>query len=257
MIEMTKANDAEQPAERPVPPRTINLAIAAVCLQVAFMAVHLVSMFGYTDQLSELLRESNQKAKKPVANYGATQIADDLHRVRVNGLWQGLVVAGALLLLAFSLRRVSTASVTRWALIVVMVMTGGPLAVNPVRGLPIVPQVASVLAGVASIVAIALLFVPESRKYFKACIAARTATTGRAPRARGSLFGPRPAGQRKPPPASGPRSSAASRSQAKVANPGGSSGSRSKVRAQDAAIAHGAELARSRAKASKSRRTEL
>jgi hypothetical protein len=256
MIEMTKATDAEQPAERPVPPRTINLVIAAVCVQVAFLVAHIVSMFGYTSQLSELLKDSNSKAKKPIANYGPSQIADDLHRIRINGLWQGLVIAAALLLLAFSLRRVSTASVTRWALIVVMVMTGGPLAVNPVHGLPIVPQVASVLAGVASIVAIALLFVPESRKYFKAVIAFRMAATGRQPRARGSLFAPRPQGQRKPPPASGLRSSAASRAQAKVANPGASSGSRSKARAHEAAVARGAELARSRAKASKSRRSE-
>jgi hypothetical protein len=254
---MTKAADAEQPAERPVPPRTINLAIAAVCAQVVFLAIHTASMFGYTDQLGQLLRDSNAKAKKPIKNYDATQVAHDLHQIRVNGVWQGIIVAGALLLLAFSLRRMSTAGVTRWALIVVMVMTGGPLAVNPVHGLPIVPQVASMLAGVASIVAIVLLFLPESRKYFKAVAAVRAAATGRQPRARGSLFAPRPRAERKPPPASGLRSSAASRAQAKVSNASGTSGSRSKARAHEAAIAHGAELARSRAKASKSRRTEL
>jgi hypothetical protein len=258
VIDMTKATDAEQPAERPVPPRTINLAIAAVCVQVVFMVVHIASMFAYTDQLSRLLRDSNAKLKKPHNPYGAAEIANDLHRIRVNGLWQGIIVAAALLLLAFSLRRVNTASVTRWALIVVMVMTGGPLAVNPVRGLPVVPQIASVLAGVASIVAIVCLFLPESRKYFKAVAAARMAATGRQPRAaRGSLFAPRPSVQRKPPLASGLRSSAASRGQAKVSNSGATSGSRSKALAHEAAVARGAELARSRAKASKSRRTEL
>jgi hypothetical protein len=257
---MTKAADAAQPAERPVPPRTINLAIAAVCVQVVFLAIHTASMFGYTDQLRQLLQDSNAKAKKPVNPYGPTQIAHDLHQIRVNGVWQGVIVAGALLLLAFSLRRTSTAGVTRWALIVVMVMTGGPLAVNPVHGLPIVPQLASVLAGVASIVAIVSLFLPESRKYFKAVSAARAAATGRQPRAArglGSIFAPRPPVQRKPPPASGLRSSAASRAQAKVSDSARASGSRSKARAHEAAISHGAELARSRAKASKSRRTEL
>lgn len=255
---MTKATDAEQAAARPVPPRTINLAIAAVCVQVAFLVVHLVSMFGYTDQLSQLLRDGNAKLKKPKSPYGPSQIADDLHQIRINGVWQGVIVAAALLLLAFSLRRVNTAGVTRWALIVVMVMTGGPLAVNPVRGLPVVPQVASVLAGLASLVAIVCLFLPESRGYFKAIAAFRMAAAGREPRApRGSLFAPRPSAQRQPPPGTGLRSSAASRAQAKVANPGASSGSRSKTRAQEAAVAHGAELARTRAKASKSRRTEL
>lgn len=257
---MTKASDADQPAGRPVPPRTINLVIVAVCAQVVFTLINKASMFGYTDQLGQLLKDTNAKAKNPVKDYDAARIASDLHSIRINGLWQGIVIAGALLLLAFSLRRLNTANVTRWALIVVMVMTGGPLTVNPIHGLPILPQASLVLAGVASIVAIALLFVPQSRKYFRAISDARKVAMGREPgrgRGLGSLFAPKPAGQRKPPPTSGPRSNAASRAQARVREGGSTSGARSKARQHEAAIAHGAELARNRAKASKSRRTEL
>ena len=256
----TKGTVEAKPTERPTPPRTINLAIAAVGAQVVFSLVRAGSMFGYTDQLSKLLVDSNTKAKKPRSPYTSTQIADDLHRLRINGLWQGLVVAAALLLLAFSLRRTSTASVTRWALLVVMVLTGGPFTVIPARGLPLVPQVAPVFAGIASIVAIVALFLPDSRRYFKAVSAARLAASGRTAspgRGLGGLFAPRPRAERKPLPASGLRSSAASRAAPRASAKGGVGAVRAKGRADEAAVARGAALARSRAKASKSRRTEL
>jgi hypothetical protein len=148
---------------------------------------------------------------------------------------------------------------SRWALLIVMVMTLGPFAVLPGRGLPVVPQVAGVLSGVACIAAIVLLFLPESRAYFKAISALRAAATGRAAapsRGLGSLFAPRPAAARKPPPSSGLRSSAASRANARVTKGGTAAGARAKIRSDEAAVARGAALARSRAKASKSRRTE-
>jgi hypothetical protein len=256
---MTKASVEAKPAGRPVPPRTINLVIAAVCVQVVFLLIRAGSMFGYTDELRRLLVDSNKKAKKPVNPYGPSQIADDLHHLRTNGLVQGVVVSVALLLLAFSLRRPSTAGITRWGLLVVMVLTGGPLTIIPAHGLPIVPQVSLVLAGLASIVAIVALFLPDSRNYFKAIGAARLAASGRTAtpgRGLAGLFTPRPAAERKPPPASGLRSTAASRANARVAAKGGAAGTRAKVRSDEAAVARGAALARSRAKASKSRRTE-
>jgi hypothetical protein len=257
---MTKGTLDAESAQRPVPPRTIDLVIAAVCIQVFFLLVRVVTMFGSSDQLRRLLVDSNNKANKPKIPYGPSQIADDLHRLRVNGLWQGLVVAAALLLLAFSLRRVSSAGVTRWALLVVMVLTGGPFNIVPAHGLPIVPQVSLVLAGLASLVAVVALFLPESRRYFKAISAARLAASGRSAgpgRGLGALFTPKPRAERKPVPSSGLRSSAASRGAAQVAATTNPAGARAKARAHQAAVARGAALARDRAKASKSRRTEL
>lgn len=255
---MTKASAEAKPAEPPKPPRTINLAIAAVCAEVVFLLIRAVSMLGFSDQLRSLLVDSNNKAKKPTVPYGPSQIADDLHKLRLNTVIQGAVVAVALLLLAFSLRRTSTASVTRWGLIVVMVLTGGPFALLPAHGLPIVPQVALVLSGVCSLAAIVALFLPDSRAYFKAISDARRVASGREPapaRGLGALFQPRPPAQRKPMPASGVRSSAASRANAKMAAKS-PAGTRAKTRADEAAVARGAALARSRAKSSKSRRTE-
>ncbi len=259
MTDMTKASTEAKPAELPRPPRTINLVIAAVCAQVAFSILRAVSMFGYSDQLRRWLIDNNKKAKKPENPYTPSQIADDLHRLRVSGLLQGAVLAAALLLLAFLLRRQGTATMSRWALIIVMVLTGGPFGLVPVHGIPAVPQAAAVLSGIACVAALVLLFLPDSRAYFKALTAARMAARGVTPgpaRGLGALFAPRPAAARKPPPPSGLRSSAASRAAARTAAKPGPAGSRAKVRSDEAAIARGAALARSRAKASKSRRTE-
>jgi len=254
---------AAKPAT-PVPPKSVKWAMAAVVVQVVFALTRVFSMFGYTDQLKHILsKDLATSFRRNLSNYfqdfgevlqGKRKTAtlkdlayDDLdkalHAVRINGLWQGLVVAVALFLLAYSLRRPATASVTRWALLIVMVLTGGPFTVIPAKGLPVVPQVALVLAGLASIVAIVLLFVPQSRAYFKQVSDLRRAAipTGTRPR----LFGGA-SGEPKPIPTSGLRSTAASRAQARSA--------KAKSRNDAEAIARGAELARNRAKASKSRR---
>ncbi len=258
MTDLTKAPAEKKPPEAPKPPRTIDLVIAAVCAQVVFTIVRIASMFGSTAQWDRLLVRDNNKLKKPTHPYGPTQIADDLHRLRVNNLVQGIVISVALLLLAFLLRRAGTATMSRWGLIVVMLVTFSPFAVVPAHGLPAVTQVAGVLSGVSSIVAIVALFLPGSRGYFKALAAARLAASGRtaAPaRGLGALFGGGAATARKPPPPSGVRSTAASRANARL-NQGGAAAVRAKTRADEAAVARGAALARSRAKASKSRRTE-
>jgi hypothetical protein len=258
VTDLTKAPAEKKPTETPRPPRTINLVVAAVCAQIVFSITRIASMFGYTGELGRLLVDQNNKAKKPVRPYGPSQIADDLHRLRVNSVVQGAVVAAALLVLAFLLRRPGTATMSRWGLLIVMLVTFAPFAVLPGHGLPVVTQVAGVLSGVASIVAIVALFLPGSRAYFKALAAARMAAAGRtaAPaRGLGALFGGGAAGARKPPPPSGVRSSAASRANGRL-NQGGAAAVRAKTRSDEAAIARGAALARSRAKASKSRRTE-
>jgi hypothetical protein len=261
MTDMTKASAEAKPAELPRPPRAVNLAVAAVCAQVALSIARAASLFGYSDQLRQWLIDNNHDAKKPKNPYGPAQVADDLHQLRVGGLFQGAVLAAALLLLAFLLRRPGTATMSRWALIIVMVLTGAPFALIPVHGLPAVSQAAAILSGLACVAAIVLLFLPESRAYFGAITAARMAARGITPsqtpsRGLGALFAPRPAAARKPPPPSGLRSTAASRAAARTAGKPGPAGSRAKVRSDEAAVARGAALARSRAKASKSRRTE-
>ncbi|MDT4938379.1 MAG: hypothetical protein QOG80_2050, partial [Pseudonocardiales bacterium] len=151
-----------------------------------------------------------------------------------------------------SLRRISTASVTRWALLVVMVLAGGPLQVIPSSGWPPFIQITLVLAGVAAIAAIVLLFLPDSRAYFRAVAALRRgqyvakqggAATAPRPTLR-SMFAPKPAPVSLDKPRARAEASAAAR------------GAKSKSRTEAEAVARGAQLARERAKASKSRRTD-
>jgi hypothetical protein len=260
---METSADSTKPVP-PTPPRTISLAIAAIVAQVVLMIIRTVSIFGYTDQLSRLLVKSNHDAKTPKNPYGPAQVAHDLHAWRISGVWQALIVSIALLLLGYSLRKASTASITRWAVLIVLVMTGGPFTVVPAKGWPVVPQVAMVLAGLASIAVIVLLFLPDSRRYFREVAAIRkgamaTAAQPARPGLLNALFRP---GARPVPDAEagaeaggGRPSAAQARKQVRMTKDA-SQATKAKGRNDAEAIARGAELARSRAKASKSRRTE-
>jgi hypothetical protein len=257
-------DDAAVPAY-PTVPRTVNLVIAAVGAQVFFLLLRSLGVLGFSDQLQRLLIKSNRdlkpsnKNRKPLNEYvfGSHDVLHDLHSLRVSYVWQGVILAVALLLLAFSLRRTSTASVTRWALLIVMVITASPLQVIPPHGWPVLIQVGFVGSGVMSILAIVLLFVPESRAYFhgindvrRAEYAAKSGATPGAPRpSLRSMFAPRPqqgVSLDKP-------GAKATSTSARAQQPG----AKSKSRAEADAVARGAELARQRAKAaSKSRRTD-
>jgi len=140
----------------------------------------------------------------------------------------------------------------------------GPLAVVPVHGWPMLPTAAGVLMGASSIAVIVLIILPRSMNYFRDC---KIASRGEGAAARpglGGLFGPRSATAQRGA-ASGAAASerarrTAARSQAanaahtaEAANPARAR-SKAKVRADADAVAKGAELARERQKASKSRR---
>lgn len=257
-IEMS--DDAAAPAAA-APPRTVNLVIAAVAAQAFFLLVRVVAMFGFGDQLQRLLIKSNRdlkvtdKNRKPLDQYvfNSHPVLHDLHTLRINGLWQGIILALALVLLALSLRRPSTATVTRWALLIVMVITASPFQVIPAHGWPLLIQVALVASGLMSIVAIFMLFMPDSRAYFRAIGDARraeyAARNGRAPMPaqdkpslRSMLTGRPTVSLDKP----------AARDELRAAQ----RGARSKSRVEADAVARGAQLARERAKSSKSRRTD-
>jgi hypothetical protein len=231
-------------------PRTVTAATAAVGALIVLSLAEAVSMFGFTAQLSDLFAKNNAKASKPKNPYGPSQIAHDLHQYRVSTLVQALVVALAMSFLVVAIRRVRSASVARWALIVVMVLTSGLGGLIPINGLPALANVLRALMGLASLAAIVLLLLPESSRYFKACKAALN-PAGAPPRpGLRDLFAPRPpAGAQQPSPAETPEETPASKPAA--------ARSKAKTRVDEAAVAKGADLARNRAKASKSRRTEI
>ena len=259
VIEMTKATDAAQPAERPVPPRTINLAIAAVCAQVAFAALYAILMWPLGDALRRSVIDANAKLKKPKLlcdvqpGKGCLDSAKVTHSFQIQTTIGTVLIAAMIVLVAMRVRRGIRSGRTLYIAISVLSafvgFVGSPLAISAaISAGPVLLRIATTLAAVSAVAALVLLFLPQSRSYFDQV----SPRPQRGEARQGGLFRPRPPAQRTPPATA--RSSAASRAQAKDSNPG----SRSKTRATEAAIAHGAELARSRAKAaSKSRRTEL
>jgi hypothetical protein len=230
-------------------PQSINLACIALAVMFVGGFARALLLLGNTSTLLSYATDVNKKAKKPDKNFDAVKA---VHQFRESALVQAAVIGVILLLLAWALRRSRSASATRWALLIVFFFTGMPFYVIPTAGLPVGASVAGVVIGVASVAAIILIFIPPaSTKYFKACREANIPEEMRGkPRAGlGSLFGPkRPRGgaatappSRKPAAAYPPRPAAAK--------------SKAKVRSDTDAVARGAELARARAKASKSRRT--
>jgi hypothetical protein len=202
-------------------------------------------LFGNTSTLLAYVTKQNAKAKHPDKNFDAVKA---VHQFRESTLLSAVVVGVALLLLAWALRRPRSASASRWAMLVVFFFTGLPFYIVPTSGLPGTAAAAGVVIGIAAVAAVALIFVPpSSAKYFKAC---REATLpperrGQARSGLGSLFKPPP--RTAPPPASAPKPEPEQRPAMPKA--------KAKVRADSDAVAKGADLARSRAKASKSRRT--
>jgi hypothetical protein len=228
------------------------------------MVLRAILLQGSTGQLQKFLIHANSTAgdkKKP--NYVADHLSADLHALRQGALLMGVVIALALVLIIFALRRVRTASPSRWAMLIVLLFTELPFYVLPVSGFPMGARVAGVVVGAASILAILLIFIPKpSQQYFRACKEAATPPELRG-QPRPSLFGPR----RQRPGLAGPGGRAAAgratqnartapaRTQSEAPEESGPSKARAKVRSDSEAVARGAELARSRAKASKSRRT--
>jgi hypothetical protein len=235
------------PVENIKPPRTIDYATAAFAVMIVASLAHALLLLGNTAMLTSYAIKQNAKAKSPVKNF---DVVNAVHQYRSGAVITAVVIGLALVLLGWALRRTRSASASRWAMLIVFVFTGLPFQVIPVGGLPAGSQVAAVVVGVAAIAALVLIFVPKpSAAYFKACREANIPEELRGqPRpGLGSLFGPkRPRGAAAPTPAA--RTAAPER-------PATAPKSKAKVRSDTDAIAKGAELARSRAKASKSRRT--
>ncbi len=239
--------------ETPPRPRTVDGVLIASGVFIACSLLSALTWYGFKGQFIDLLISSDRKAKNPTPGYGATQAADDLDKIRRGQLIQTFVVGLALAFLTYAVTRARSSSAGRWGLVIVLVLTAN--AVIPVKGLPALANGLRVLALVAALAIIVLLFLPPSRRYFAEC---RIAIHGEdSPRARGfrGLFSNgMPARQATP-------RRTAERVDAMVAaendgRPAGSKSRTAKVRTEQAAVARGAELARSRAKASKSRRSD-
>jgi hypothetical protein len=247
-LSLSKSGRPVQDVPHIKPPRTIDYACAALVVMCVAGLGRALLLYGNTSTLLAYVTKQNAKAKHPDKTFDAVKA---VHQFRESTLLSAVVVGIALLLLAWALRRPRSASPSRWAMLVVFFFTGLPFYIIPTSGLPGAAAAAGVVIGIAAVAAIALIFVaPSSAKYFKQC---REATMpperrGQERPGLGSLFKPRPP-RTAPPPAStsAPKPEPAQRPATPKA--------KAKVRADSDAVAKGADLARSRAKASKSRRT--
>ena len=243
-LSMTKAGGPAQPVPHIKPPRTIDYACVAMGVMVVATWAQALLLLGNTGKLAAYLTDLNKHAKKPQANFDALK---SVHHLRQQNFFQAVLYTVVVLLLIWAMRRARSASASRWALVIVFFFTGMVWSAITTWGLPTGPKVAGVVISVAAVATIALVFVaPASVKYFRQC---REATLpperrGQERPGLGSLFKPRP--PRTAPP-SAPRPEPAQRPAMPKA--------KAKVRADSDAVAKGADLARSRAKASKSRRT--
>lgn len=242
---------AAQVEKVPVPPTVWGAAAAAIVAGLLGLISGVLMHGASVADLTKYLRYSNSQAKNPKKPYTTADLLSDVHSVHSERLLQGILFAVVLCLIAMMLVRTRVAGPARWGLVIIAIIGGLPFEVlaRP-KYVPTVPQTCSTIEGVASIVAIVLVFLPKSSAYFRACREA-TLPPERRGQPRPSLFGPRaprgttPAAGR---PATTPKTTPSNPSAGKT---------KAKVRTDADAVAKGAELARSRAKASKSRRTDV
>lgn len=257
-------DDVTEPAQpgasepkKPARPRSVQLATAAVGAQLLFAMLFAGLSWGFSAQIRKLITDSNAKAHPPktlcdVSRVsGCLDVTKQLHTFRLATTQSTVLISILVVLLTVMFRRGS--GVGRWIFIVLCVIggqlgfAGTPLQLLVVTSsLPKPMGVAATLSALAAIVAIVLLVVPASARWFREMKLAANPGAAQRPVGLGALFAPRrpaerPARQRVPaPPDANP-----ARAKAKA-----------KVRADADAVAKGAELARSRAKANKSRRSD-
>lgn len=173
------------------PPRTLRWALWASIVWGALTILTALALMTQKPWVYSQLVSANTKAKSPQANYTGGTVDRDVDRVVNIGLAQGAIVAAIIILIAVFVRRGRPWA--RWLLvglatiIPLIVPLGIGIFTQLVYGLtasaPLLYKAPLVLAGLASLAVVVILFLPETRAYF-----ARMRPEGRGP----GLFG-RPA----------------------------------------------------------------
>ena len=242
-----------QVANQPLPMTMLAVFAAMIFIIIGSLIRVFAIGIGHTSALTTYLIYANSKAKKPKNPYTAADITKDLHSIRVGTVANAVLLTVLMLVLIWGLRRARSAWASRWVAVIVLVLTESFLYVVPVKHLLGLANVGGVMVGLASIVTLLGLFVPQSAKYIAACRELSLPPERRG-QPRPKLFGPRTAPAAR---STGPSARNANRTAAS-ARPSSSGGGKAKAKARNDAdaVARGAELARSRARASKSRRTD-
>lgn len=259
-VSMTKpaaGGAGEAPGQAPRP-RQVQGAVAALAASALAALIAAISLYGQRAWLTREQIKADHKAKKPVPS--ASTLHHQISQQQSGALIGTIIVVAAIAVLAVSVYRGRYWS--RWGVVAFWLLasfTGTVVGVGTVlsvgSSVPAGFKVPAFLAGAFLIVAVVLVNFRVSTEYF----ALTRPDRSDMPQRRG-LFAPRtppasgrgPAGAR-PGAAKGIlTSSAATRGEAYVER----QRSKKRAAANQESVARGAELARSRAKASKSRRIE-
>lgn len=159
------------------PPRTIVAAFVATIVAAVLSVISALLWWGYQNYLRHEFVKANNKLKPSDKNYKkdytvtSHAVNHDVHNWLTSGLLQALIFGLALVLVAVNMRRGK--SWARWLLLVLFAIpllpTAAPYRLLTITGsAPVLTRVVSALTGIAGLAVIALLFVPESTRYFAA-----------------------------------------------------------------------------------------
>lgn len=242
-------------------PREVTAAFAALVVSALATLLAAVSLFGLNSWLRYQLAKSYHTAHKG-KTISASDLASEVHNAKVGGAQQAVIAVLAVSFVAYGVWR--GRSWSRWGTFGVWALGSFSGMVFGVFSLlsigataPLAYKGAAFVAALAMLAAVLLSNMRRATAHF----AANRPVRDGAPLRRG-LFGPRPSPPLRRTPggagatgAGGASVATAASDEAVGAGTTAPGRSRSKQRAETAAVARGAELARTRAKAaSKSRR---
>lgn len=158
---------------RPARLQWLRPAVATWC---AFTVLAAIVMLGQHDYLARALIKANAKADKPKANYTGQVVDTDVSRIMNYDIVQSVLISLILALVTFAVLR--GRAWARWLLVglatllpLVLPVLGIGVVVQLVLGLltsfPAVYKTLEVLAGLASLAVVVILFLPEVRAYFR------------------------------------------------------------------------------------------
>jgi hypothetical protein len=245
----------DEPGVPPLP-RTINAALIAIAAQAALSVLYVVAFSLLGNTLRAEVIKANKKASKPKVLCsdqnikGCLDVPHVVHTAQVSQALLTTVITLAMIMLALRIRKGSRSTRNIYIGVSLLIglfgYPGSPIGlIQYAFSGPAVLRAFGALAGLASIFGIVLLLRPEAKAFFEA-VSPRPAGAIERP-GLGGLFRPRPPVNRTP---------AAKSDVEKAAPTGSAKAPKAKTRNDAEAVARGAELARTRAKAAKSRKTE-